>query len=101
MKAMNQTNISMAEVDDQQRRDFLRQSSLIGGGLVLGSFWMQDALAEQTIAKPSATSTTGNFKPSAFIQIADDGKVTLISKQPEIGQGIKTSLPMEIGRAHV
>ena len=96
MNAMNQENISMAEVEDQQRRDFLRQSSMLSGGLVLGSFWTQGAQAEQSIAKPQATSTAASFKPSAFIHIADNGKVTLVSKQPEIGQGIKTSLPMVI-----
>lgn len=61
MNAMNQENTSMAAVEDQQRRDFLRQSSLLGGGLVLGSFWTQGAQAEQSIAKPQATSTAASF----------------------------------------
>ena len=74
------------------RRDFLRNSALAGGGLVLGSFWSLGANAELTISK----TKDGGFAPSAFIRIASDGSVTLISKQPEIGQGIKTSLPMVI-----
>src|SRR5574343_582460 len=40
------------------------------------------------------TAAGTSFKPNAFITISDKGVVTLISKQPEIGQGIKTSLPM-------
>ena len=46
------------------------------------------------VAAPSAK--TKPFEPNAFIRIDSDGKITLVSKQPEMGQGIKTSLPMVI-----
>lgn len=89
MKAELKTN----EVQTS-RRNFLKTSAIASSGLVLGSFWTSGSLAEQKIIKQSGTTT--GFKPNAFIQIATDGSVTLISKQPEIGQGIKTSLPMVI-----
>jgi isoquinoline 1-oxidoreductase beta subunit len=75
------------------RRRFLRQSALAGGGLVLGIY---GAGANAQVGKPAAVEGAAEFAPNAFIRIGRDGRVTLISKQPEIGQGIKTSLPMVI-----
>jgi isoquinoline 1-oxidoreductase beta subunit len=70
------------------RRNFLRQSALGGGALVLG------LVADGALAAVAKPADTGEFAPNAFIRIGRDGKITLVSKQPEIGQGIKTSLPM-------
>jgi isoquinoline 1-oxidoreductase beta subunit len=81
---------------DAGRRDFLRKSAIAGGGLVLGCYLKAADSAVPRVAKPSAIATNGEFRPNAFIRIAPNGAVTLISKQPEIGQGIKTSLPMVI-----
>ncbi len=66
------------------RRNFFRISALAGGGFFLGS-WNAEA------AEEAAT-----FSPNAFIRISPQGSVTILSKNPEIGQGIKTSLPMMI-----
>jgi len=83
----------MSTLDTRQpsRRDFLRQSALLTGGLVLG-------FGERAFGAPAGEITKSgvNFKPNAFISIASSGVITLVSKQPEIGQGIKTSLPMVI-----
>lgn len=76
------------------RRNFLKFSGLAGGGLVLGLYLKSSGTGVAAeIAKPVAGAA---FKPNAFITIAPDNVVTLVSKQPEIGQGVKTSLPMII-----
>ena len=68
------------------RRTFLAVSAVAGSGLVLGCDFASPE------AKP--LSTGGEFRPNAFIRITPDGVVTLVAKQPEIGQGVKTALPM-------
>jgi isoquinoline 1-oxidoreductase beta subunit len=83
-------------LENASRRDFLRKSTLAGGGLVVGFYLNIADSAANRVAKPLAIDETGEFRPNAFIRIAPNGSVTLISKQPEIGQGIKTSLPMVI-----
>ncbi|MBI5766800.1 MAG: xanthine dehydrogenase family protein molybdopterin-binding subunit [Verrucomicrobia bacterium] len=72
------------------RRDFLKLSGLAGGGLAL-AFYIRSG-----DSATAAESATGDFTPNAFIRITPAGKVTIVSKQPEMGQGVKTSLPMII-----
>jgi len=70
------------------RRGFLRATAAIGGGLLLEAMLPPLARAAMPEATPAPLT--------AFIRIAPDGIVTIMSKNPEIGQGIKTMLPMVI-----
>jgi isoquinoline 1-oxidoreductase beta subunit len=70
------------------RRGFLKASVATGGGLML-SFTLAPV-------KGAKASTANEGALGAFIRIAPDGIVTIAAKNPEIGQGIKTSLPMII-----
>ena len=72
------------------RRSFLRASAIAGGGLLLTSFW--EPLEAATGSKAAPADPVLN----AFIRIHPDGTVTIASKNPEIGQGVKTMLPMLI-----
>jgi len=71
------------------RRDFLRATALAGGGLLLA--WYPESEA-QTPEPPPAPP----LSPNAFIRVAPDGSVTIMAKNPEVGQGVRTSLPMLI-----
>jgi isoquinoline 1-oxidoreductase subunit beta len=75
------------------RRAFLKASLAAGGGLLLQA--TLPPLARKAMAAgPEAAGETAAL--NAFIHIAPDGIVTIMSKNPEIGQGIKTMLPMVI-----
>jgi isoquinoline 1-oxidoreductase beta subunit len=71
------------------RRSFLKVSALSGGGMLI-SFSLFNLQAE---AKPLEEMV---FAPNAYIKIGADGTIVLLSPNPEIGQGVKTSLPMII-----
>jgi isoquinoline 1-oxidoreductase beta subunit len=57
------------------RRDFLRIAATAAGGMLICS-----------AAEP--------WQPNPYIRLDSDGTTTIWSKEPEIGQGVKTSLPM-------
>jgi isoquinoline 1-oxidoreductase beta subunit len=91
---MNTTGPTSVLPPDAGRRRFLRSSVQGSAGLLLG-IYLRPLSAVEVVGKP-ASLADADFHPSAFIRIASSGVVTLISKQPEIGQGIKTALPMVI-----
>jgi isoquinoline 1-oxidoreductase subunit beta len=70
------------------RRSFLQLTALGGGGFVLG-LYPKPGFAQRG---PAPT----NYQPLAFIKVAADGIVTIVAKNPEIGQGVRTTLPMVI-----
>ena len=67
------------------RRFFLKASLAASGGLML-SFE----------APWQASADTAPVMLNAFVHVPPTGPITIVSKNPEIGQGIKTSLPMII-----
>ena len=75
------------------RRAFLKVSAAAGGGLLLHA--MLPSLARAAVTDPLSAPRAGATL-NAFIRIAPNGTVTIMSKNPEIGQGIKTMLPMVI-----
>ena len=76
------------------RRAFLRTSALAGGGMLI-SFNLFTACKSEVEAPIDISQL--NFNDfNAFIKISEEGKVTIFAPNPEIGQGVKTSMPMLI-----
>ncbi|AGA80363.1 xanthine dehydrogenase family protein molybdopterin-binding subunit [Echinicola vietnamensis] len=73
------------------RRSFLKVTSLTGGGMLLSLNWL-------AACKPSQDESLGMpkewFQFNGFIKIGENGKVTIMSPNPEGGQNVKTSMPM-------
>ncbi len=82
---MNAQNQSIATMK-LSRRTVLNLSAGAAGGLMLG-FGLGKGAGD-------ALAAPGDFEPNAFISIKPSGRIRIMAKNPEIGQGVKTSLPM-------
>ena len=83
-----------SEKNNIDRRSFLRTSALAGGGMIIG-FNLFNACKPKV--KPAIDISKLNFNDfNGFIKIANNGMVTIFAPNPEIGQGVKTSMPMLI-----
>jgi isoquinoline 1-oxidoreductase subunit beta len=81
------------------RRQFIRVTALAGGGMLIATHLEAFAAVGRAGggspgANGGAPGTSGEL--NAFIRITPDGVVTIMAKNPEIGQGVKTMLPMII-----
>ncbi len=79
----------MSTLNKPSRRDFLKITSLTGGGLVLGFSWFDSEATPVIINKAVADL---NF--NSYLSIATDGTITILSPNPELGQNVMTSFPM-------
>ena len=71
------------------RREFLKSSAALGGGLVIAfTLPAGGGLARAQAPAPATVS------PNAFLRIGKDGTCTVMVKHLEFGQGVTTSLPM-------
>src|SRR5260370_30286299 len=81
----------------ESRRAFLRPGVAVGGGLLL-EFSVAAGLPDALRAAPASASQS-EAALNAYVRISSDGLVTIMSKNPEIGQGIKTMLPANASRS--
>lgn len=88
----NQEDIMSTTIQSKHnRRSFLKISAAAGGGLILGFNWMSCNSPSDILVMPDQW-----FDLNAFLKIGDNGVVTIMSPNPEIGQNVKTSMPMII-----
>ena len=80
----------MAATSGFTRRDMLRVSALAGGGVLL------QATLPMAAAAPPDDVLIGSKELNVYVQIDPNGQITIYSSIPEMGQGIKTTLPMII-----
>jgi isoquinoline 1-oxidoreductase subunit beta len=78
---------------NRSRRDFLKLTTLTGGGLMLGFSWFS-ASAEAPVVVNEAAGSAASLGFNSYLSIATDGTVTILSPNPELGQNILTSFPM-------
>jgi isoquinoline 1-oxidoreductase beta subunit len=71
------------------RRDFLKVSSTAGAGLMIGVFL---PAKERLVAAGLAPAQP--FEPNAFLAISPDNAVTITVAKSEMGQHVRTSIPM-------
>jgi isoquinoline 1-oxidoreductase beta subunit len=76
------------------RRSFLKVSSLAGGGMVLGFSWLAGCKPEEMADQVTMTMPDEWFNINGFLKIGNNGVVTIMSPNPEIGQNVKTAMPM-------
>src|SRR5205809_7200883 len=91
---LNQNQIAMSELLKTNRRNFVKVSATVGGGLLLG-FNMSDTEAGgiESISD-SVPGPAANLDFNSYLAISPDDIITIFSPNPELGQNIKTSFPM-------
>ena len=71
------------------RRQLLQLGVISSAGLMLGM-----RPADPVFAAPASSAATKPTVLHPLVQIAPDGGILLFAQNPEMGQGVKTSLPM-------
>src|ERR1700686_785195 len=65
------------------RREFVTAGVAAGAGLVIGFYLPHQSGSHQE-----------SFSPNAYLRITPDSKVTIVVARSEMGQGVRTALPM-------
>jgi len=90
------TSVTGAHGNALSRRDFLRVSVSAAGGLAVSLAWPRLGTAGEAMEPklpPAVSQPLG-----AFVRIEPDGRIVIGARGCEIGQGVRTSLPMLIAR---
>lgn len=76
-----------ALIKNVSRRDFIKGLGVSSGSMVLG-------LQLSPVLAATEDVNNSEFSPDVFVSIADDGQVTIICHRSEMGQGVRSTLPL-------
>ena len=90
----------MSTINTQlKRRSFLKASAAAGGGVVIGFSFLASCKQEKVFnyaELPSPELPDSWTTMSGYIKIGENGTISIMNPNPEIGQNVKTSMPMII-----
>jgi len=84
----------MATIPNESRRSFLKIAATAGSGLVLGFNWFESKGAAPFAVVDPAAGAVAAVDFNSYLSISPAGVVTILSPNPEVGQGIKTAFPI-------
>jgi len=91
MNILSSNKKDLTQVSSQifkaSRRDFLKIGGLVAGGFVLGVSFFSCTEKGKKIT---------SIAPNVYLSITSEGEVIIIAHRSEMGQGIRTSLPLII-----
>lgn len=76
------------------RRSFIKVSAAAGGGMLIGFSWLNGCKPNTPEPEAGVAMPKEWFEINGYIKIGDTGMVTIYSPNPEIGQNVRTSMPM-------
>jgi isoquinoline 1-oxidoreductase subunit beta len=85
----------MSTLPNTNRRDFMKLAAAAGGGLLVGFNWT-DAKAKPAVLDATAEVAAPSIEFNSYLSISPEGKITIFSPNPEVGQGIKTAFPIVV-----
>jgi len=89
-KTLKKNGASGLGTAPMSRRFFLTASAVAGGGMLLS------LNACNLLETSSKEADPQEYPVGSYVRISGDGAITLIAQNPEVGQGVKTILPMYI-----
>lgn len=85
----------MQTLPNASRRNFLKLAATAGGGLLLGFNWTETEASAGAAAEVAAvTGAAPAVGFNSYLSINPQGVITILSPNPEVGQGIKTAFPI-------
>lgn len=88
----------MQTLTNSSRRNFLKIAATAGGGLLLGFNWAESEAASSaildTVGNNIDTASAIGVDFNSYLSINPQGVITILSPNPEVGQGIKTAFPI-------